>query len=138
MKPETIFRRFIEEGPNGGNLEIVDELAASDVAMDVLGQTLRGRDAVKGLIGQFREAFPDLSVSIEDLVASGDTVAARVRVTGTNDGSFMGAPPTGKRAQWGATHFVKVVGGLIVGDHITVNLLEIQTQLGLLDVPASA
>jgi steroid delta-isomerase-like uncharacterized protein len=43
-------------------------------------------------------AFPDLRMEVEDVIASGDKAVARVRVTGTHQGEFMGMPPTGKSA----------------------------------------
>ena len=45
----------------------------------------------------YRAAFPDLKMDPEDIIASGDKVVARVRATGTQDGEFMGLPPSGKR-----------------------------------------
>ena len=47
----------------------------------------------------FRSAFPDLELTPEDVIADGDTVVRRDRITGTHDGEFMGIPPTGKQSQ---------------------------------------
>jgi steroid delta-isomerase-like uncharacterized protein len=52
-----------------------------------------------GVIQYFRlllAAFPDMRMDVEDVIASGDKAVARVRVTGTNKGEFMGMPATGK------------------------------------------
>jgi steroid delta-isomerase-like uncharacterized protein len=55
-----------------------------------------------GVIQYFRTlivAFPDLRMVLEDVIASGDKAVARVRVTGTHKGPFMGMPPTGNRVE---------------------------------------
>jgi steroid delta-isomerase-like uncharacterized protein len=52
-----------------------------------------------GVLAFFRmqlAGFPDLRMDVEDVVANGDKVVARVRLTGTNRGGFMGMPATGK------------------------------------------
>jgi steroid delta-isomerase-like uncharacterized protein len=54
-----------------------------------------------GVIQYFRmmlTAFPDMRMAVEDMIASGDKAVARVTVTGTNTGEFMGMPATGKSA----------------------------------------
>ena len=55
-----------------------------------------GRDGVGELFAMFRAGFPDVRWKPEDVLADGDKLAVRVRVTGTNDGEFMGMAPTGK------------------------------------------
>ena len=57
--------------------------------------TPTGIDAVTAKIRGLHAAFPDFSLSIEDVVAVGDRVWARLRAHGTNTGPFMG-PPTGR------------------------------------------
>ena len=55
------------------------------------------KDGVLQFFRMYRAAFPDLKMDPEDIIASGDKVVARVRATGTQDGEFMGLPPSGKR-----------------------------------------
>ena len=55
----------------------------------------------EGVLQYFRmmlAAFPDMRMDVEDVIASGDKAVARVTVTGTNQGEFMGMPATGKSA----------------------------------------
>ncbi len=54
-----------------------------------------------GLLQYFQmllAAFPDLRMNVEDVIASGDKAVARVRISGTHKGEFMGMPATGKSA----------------------------------------
>jgi steroid delta-isomerase-like uncharacterized protein len=55
------------------------------------------KDGVIAFFGMQLAAFPDLRMDVEDVIADGDKVVARVRVTGTNRGDFMGMPATGQR-----------------------------------------
>ena len=54
------------------------------------------KEGVKQMFHMYRAAFPDLRMEVEDVLASGDKVVARVRATGTHQGEFMGMPATGK------------------------------------------
>ena len=55
-----------------------------------------GKEGTKAFFRGFIAAFPDLQIAVEDVLSSGDKVVARGIVTGTNQGPFMGMPPTGK------------------------------------------
>jgi steroid delta-isomerase-like uncharacterized protein len=94
-------RRILEEAWNEGNLNVIDQLCASDcVDHDMASHDdTRGIEANKERVQMYRTAMPDLKVSIEDAIASGDEVAMRWTARGTNDGELMGNPPTHKRAE---------------------------------------
>jgi predicted ester cyclase len=55
-----------------------------------------GAQKLKEVFARLHRAFPDLHVTVEDLIAEGDKVVARDSVTGTHRGEYMGLPPTGK------------------------------------------
>ena len=55
------------------------------------------REGVLAVFRDYRAAFPDLRMDAQDVLASGDKVTARVRMTGTHQGPFMGMPATGRR-----------------------------------------
>ncbi len=90
-------RRFYEEVMNKGNFSVIDELS-SDNAIDHsrLPGFPQGKEGTKQLMGMFRSAFPDLKATVEDIVGESDKLIARVTVSGTHKGEFMGIPPTGK------------------------------------------
>ena len=87
-------RRVIEEGFGGGNLDVLDEVCADGfVSHDpIMGD--QDKDAVKQTIGAYREAFPDLTFTVDDVFAAGDNVVMRWTGTGTFENEFMGLPPT--------------------------------------------
>ena len=133
MSGKALFCRFIEEGPNGGNLDVIDEVFSKDVRyyLPFSSEPIVGRDGVRGVVTGFRTAFPDLSISVEDLVEEGDKLAARVTASGTNRGELMGKPPTGRTASWSVVHVSRLYGGQIVEDRITFDVLGFLQQLGL-------
>jgi len=62
----------------------------------------------------FLNAFPDIHIEVEDLIAEEDTVVMRATTTGTHQGDFMGIPATGKKVSNGEVHLVKIAGGKFV------------------------
>jgi serine phosphatase RsbU (regulator of sigma subunit) len=91
------FRRYLEQAWNQGNLEVVDEIFDRYVAHQPDGSTLeRGPEDVKRFVGEFRSAFPDLRLIIEEQIAKGDKVVSRGTIRGTHQGEFRGMAPTGE------------------------------------------
>jgi steroid delta-isomerase-like uncharacterized protein len=71
-------------------------------------------ETFKEIFSEAREAFPDMRVTVEKVIAEGDTVAARVTMRGTHRGEFQGIPPTGKRVEVRAIDMFRIEGGKIV------------------------
>ena len=91
-----IFRIF-EEAFYQGNLAVVDEgLTPDHFAHNAFGGAPNGPTGLKWLIAMFRTAFPDLHCIVEDEFSEGDKFSARWTLRGTQQGPFMGNPPTGK------------------------------------------
>jgi steroid delta-isomerase-like uncharacterized protein len=68
----------------------------------------------KETFSEARKAFPDMRVTVEDLLAEGDRVAARVTMRGTHRGEFQGLAPTGKWIQVRAIDMFRISNGKIV------------------------
>ncbi len=97
---KAIFRRYIEEVPNGGNLEVADEIFDRYLSHQSDGSTLeRGPEDVKRFTGEYRWAFPDFHISIEEQIAEGDKVVNRVTIQGTHQREFRDMAPTGKEVE---------------------------------------
>ena len=71
-------------------------------------------DTFKETFSEAREGFPDLTISIEDVMAEGDWVTARVTMRGTHRGEFQGIAPTGKRVEVKAIDMFRIEDGKIV------------------------
>jgi steroid delta-isomerase-like uncharacterized protein len=91
-----------------------------------------------GVLAFFRmqlAAFPDTRMHLEDIVANGDKVVARVRYTGTNRGEFMGMPATGKSVDVQLFDMFRFGDDGLVREHWGVlDALAMMQQLGV--VPA--
>lgn len=98
-EPRAIVGRFIAELWNKGDLSIADELVDVDaVNHDPAGPGLgMGPEATKRLVTMYRDAFPDLVVQTEHVIAENSMVAVHWVSSGTHRGEFLGVVATGKR-----------------------------------------
>ena len=134
------YRRTFEEVFNQGNLAIVDDLVAPDFLNHEVppGMNNRGPDSTRQIVKMLRSAFPDLHVTIEDLVADQDTVAGRVTMSGTHLGPFQGIPPTGRSFEQAQMHFVRFRDGKAIEHRAVRDDLGMMRQLGVIPAPANA
>jgi predicted ester cyclase len=105
-----------------------------DVAVEELFAPRAAR-RVKRLFAEFRSAFPDWHEEIDELVAEGNTVVGRFRCSGTHQGEFLGAPPTGKRMEVDEVFFLRVENGKFVYFWGLEDSLSRMRQLGLIPSP---
>jgi predicted ester cyclase len=138
--PEGLVRRLIEEGFNEGNLDVADELVSPTmVEHQSFGPDhAAGAEGVKAVIGSLRRAFSDFHLAIDDLTVDNGTVWLRMTGTGTNDGSFMGNPPTGRTMRIDVFDSLRVENGRIAEHWGVPDRLGALFQLGLARPPASA
>jgi steroid delta-isomerase-like uncharacterized protein len=97
---EDLVRRWFEEVWNRQNASAIDEILTPDCVAYGLPDpdaVLRGPEAFKQVHAEFCDAFPDIQIEVNDVIAAGDRVAARWRATGTHSGDGLGFAPTGKR-----------------------------------------
>jgi predicted ester cyclase len=100
VENKASFRRYLEEAWNQNNLEVVDEIFDRYISHQPDGSTLeRGPEDVKRFVGEFRSAFPDLRLMIEEQLAEGDKVLSRGTIRGTQQGEFRGMTPTGEEME---------------------------------------
>jgi len=112
---KALMRRFYEEFWNRGNVAFADEVIAEDLIHDQMPPGWpRGREGFKQLVQTWRTAFPDLHEDVEFVLADGDRVLSRFRLTGTHDGPFYGVQPTGRRVDVQGVDVARVVDGTIV------------------------
>ena len=125
---KSIIRRRVEEIWNQGDLAIADELIADDYLSN--GQTI-GREGYKQFVAGVRAAFPDLRLTLDDLVAEGDRVAVRYTGRGTHAGAFMGIPPTGKRVTFTGIDLFRIAHGRMAEEWLMFDQLGLLRQLGV-------
>jgi len=131
---KALLLRLIEEGFNKGKHSVVDELVSPDAKEHQRGNH-DGSEGTKEVINTLRGWFPDFAMSAEDIMASGDKVWARFRATGTNLGSIMKMPPTGRRMDITVIDIVRVKDGRIVEHWGVPDQLGMMLQTGLFPRP---
>ena len=95
-------------------------------------EDVRGLEAAKQAASDYRRAFPYLRVSVEDLIAEGDRVAARLRFRGTHLGELDGIAPTGRRVDCSGIVVSRIEEGKIAEDWANFDDLGMMRQLGLI------
>jgi predicted ester cyclase len=136
---EVVVRRLIDEGFSQGRLDVCDELVAADIVehQEFGTHHAAGPEGVKAVIGSLRRAFSDFELHIDDLVVAGDTVWIRNTATGTNDGSFMGHPPTGRAIRITVFDVLRIADGRIVEHWGVPDRLGVLHQIGAVARPGA-
>ncbi|MDQ4026017.1 MAG: ester cyclase [Actinomycetota bacterium] len=137
---KAVARRMVEELLVAGNFEIAEELVDQNyVGHDVASpEPIRGPEGLKQQVKGYRDAFPDLQLTIEDQVAEGDKVATRWTATGTHRGDLFGMSPTGKQTTVGGITIDRFTGGKIVESWDNWDALGLMQQLGAIPEMAQA
>ena len=94
---KALMRRLFEEGFHSGKLAVVDEIFHPNFVDRSTPEQPPGTEGVKDYISMVRTGFPDISITIEDLVAEEERVVVRTTWRGTHLGEYEGIAPTGKQ-----------------------------------------
>ncbi|MHB8577528.1 MAG: ester cyclase [Dehalococcoidia bacterium] len=128
---KAIYRRFIEEGFNNGQLATLDEVLARDyVDHDAPPGTIPGPEGIKQIVTMFRAAFPDLHITIEEQVAERDLVTSRSVFRGTHRGELFGIAPTGRAVTMKGLSMVRIANGQITDTWLRNDVMSLMQQLG--------
>jgi steroid delta-isomerase-like uncharacterized protein len=129
---KNIVRRY-QEIYNSNNLDALLEVVSEDLLTPkIMPGIPPGIEGAKAAHQIMLAGFPDYQTTIEDLIAEGDKVVARITMTGTHTGDFMGIPPTGKHISFTGIYVSKIANGRIVehwGEEDGVSLMQ---QLGVM------
>jgi len=131
---KKIVRRY-QEIYNSNDLGALDEVVSQGLLTPkIMPGIPTGIEGAKAAHRIMLAGFPDYQTIIDDLFAEGDKVAARITMSGTNTGSFMGIPPTDKHVSFTGIYIARIANGKIVehwGEEDGVSLLQ---QLGVLSM----
>jgi len=132
---ETLLRRWIE-GIDTGHWAVLEEVMDPGCQIHFPGSPEPlDREQYEQTIKMFYAAFPDLLHTIEDVVATGNTVVARFTDRGTHTGGFQGVAPTGKPVTVTAMVIGRVANGKFSEMWLEADLLGLMQQIGA--VPAA-
>ncbi len=111
---KEIVRRY-QEAYNSADYDALDEVVAADVLTpNMMSSVPHGLEGAKLVHQKTLIGMPDYHTTIEDLIAEGDKVVARVSMTGTHTGDFYGIPPTGRGVKFTGIFIARIANGKIV------------------------
>lgn len=119
-----VLREQAELWSHTGNLDAANELFAPDRA-----------EAARQEAADFRQGFPDVVSTIEDLIAEGDKVAARWRARATHHGEYAGEPPSGREVEFTGISVYRIEGGKIAESWTVEDDLGLMRQIGAVAEP---
>jgi steroid delta-isomerase-like uncharacterized protein len=133
---KATFTRF-HEAANTGDIELlsraIDELVLPDAQIRTpLPIDATGAEKLKRVWAMLFGVYPDLHLTVEDLIAEGDKVVVRNTVTGTQRGEYMGVAPTGKAVTYSEIFIFRFVDGRVAETWGVVDVLAQMRQIGVL------
>lgn len=131
---KATIRRF-QDATNTHDAKLISRTIDEFVEPDALIRTplsikATGAQRLKEVFARLHRVYPDLHVTIEDLIEEGDKVVSRNTVTGTHHGEYMGRPPTGKSVTYDEIFIFRFADGRIAETWGVVDALSQMDQLG--------
>jgi len=130
-KNKELARQFFEQIWNQGDESAIDRFIAEDAA----GNDPKfgvGRESFRLQWRKWRAAFPDINFAVEEIVAEGDTVVTRWRLTGTHLGEYLGIEATGNKVDVDGVSIDRIKGGMVVSGFDAWDSLGFREQIGLI------
>ena len=128
---KVLARRAFEELLSGGRFELAEQLYAKDFINHGLHRDI-SLDEDQAALKGWHQAFPDLAITAEKLIAEGDLVTIYWIARGTNTGTGNGLPATGKKAEQSGITIWRIMNGKIKEEWSAFDQLSLMQQLGLL------
>ena len=117
---------------NEHNADVIDEIVAETCVMHVGDLEFRGRNGYRQFFDTYTEAFPDLSIQINDLIAEDGFVVTSYTARGQHTGPLMGIEPTGKQVKVNGVNIGRYRDGELVESNNLFNEMSLMQQLGVL------
>ena len=113
---KALVRRFYDEVTNGRNMAVLDELLAPNFEGFKVEGADHGenREEFKQMMAMVQSAFPYHHQTIHDWIVENDKVVTRLTVQGTQQGEYIGIPPTSKQVKITGIDIFRIVDGMIV------------------------
>jgi steroid delta-isomerase-like uncharacterized protein len=136
---ELVVRLWYEELWNKWNLSAADELFSADYQLHIPGIPVPlDRNGAKQVVTMFSGSFPDLTHTVDEVIAEGNTVAARWTVTGTHRGEFQGIPASGKCVQLSGITVHHLADGRVRETWLAFDAATLLQQIGTSAAAATA
>ena len=133
---KQLIHRWFEEVWNNGSAEAIEEMFDENGIAHGLSEDpanpITGPREFKPFHTLFREAFPNMMIVVEDVVAEGDRVAARCSVRAKHEGEFMGRAATQAPVEFTGITIVRIYNGKIVEAWNNFDFMKLHKQVGLI------
>jgi predicted ester cyclase len=123
-------QRLFNEGMNEKKFQILDELISEKYVNHGIPNAPQGVKGFKAIIELFTNAFPDMKINVQEIIADGDSVATRGYFTGTHKGDFNGIGATGKKVRVDYIDFWKMSSGKAVENWVQMDNVGLMQQIG--------
>jgi steroid delta-isomerase-like uncharacterized protein len=137
MSTETnkaIVRRYIQKVIGEGRADLIEEFLAEGIELHGTGLAT-GLEAYEEWLNTLDTAFPDRQLTLDDVVAEGDSVVVRTTLEGTHQGEIEGIPATGIPVSQPSITIFRLANGKIVEGWFASDNLSMMQQLGVIPTP---
>jgi len=134
---KALVRRWFKEVWNEGNTKTIDELLTDRSVIHGLGEDLRGPAAFKSFHAAYRDAFPDVKIQIDRMVAEDDLVAVHWSASATHSGSGLGFAASGRPVNFSGMGIARFEGNKLIEGWNNFDQLGLLQQIGVVALPAS-
>jgi predicted ester cyclase len=131
-KNKEVIRNFTRIFKNEHNVDGVGHLFHSSFVHHFRTSLPLGFEGLRQVGIMMNRAFPDVVVTENDLIASGDRVVERSSATATHEGAMMGEKPTKKTIKWSEIHIYRLKDGRIAEHWAEIAMMELLQQVGVL------
>jgi steroid delta-isomerase-like uncharacterized protein len=129
---KALARDSWERTVNQRDLDAMEEIYAPDFVWHEPDQDIRGYEQGRQFASTFFDAFPDINITVEDVIAEGDQAVTRYTIRGTHRGETEEfGPPTGRQMELEGITIHRIEGGKIVEEWERYDNLSVMQQLGL-------
>jgi len=128
----NLVRRYVEDVVGKGDAGAIEEIYSPDYVNHTTfaGGDLRGLDGVRSVMTAFRTGFPDVNVTIDDVIEAGDKVVTRATGYGTHTGEFRGIAPTGRKIEVRIISIFRISEGKIIERWENMDTMTLMQQIG--------
>ena len=128
---KKLLQRYITEVWDNKNVAALDQFLAPNYRRHRSPTTLPlTREQQKALLIGFREAFPDVAITVEEMISEGDRIAFRSTMRGTHQGEFLGLKPTGTQVVFSLMDILRIENGKFAEQWGGPDIYDLVRQLG--------
>ena len=129
----TLLHRWFDEVWNQKREDAIDEMMTEDVVIHGLGDgPIVGRENFKPFFRSFSTAFPDIQVTVEDVITDGTKMSCRCTVRGTHTGDGLGFAPTNQAVEFTGGGMCTLENGKFKEVWNEFDFMRMNTQMGIL------